>query len=423
MTQQPNPQITAGISGRTERDNQPAAVLCQICGAETIPGLDLGGQLVGDLILSRRQLNEPETFYPLQLHHCLECGLTQLSYIVDPTIVYKEFPFVSGTTQTATRHLQSLPPQLVKMAGLDKNSLAIDIGSNDGTLLKAYQPFGVPFLGVDPSGDPVRIANEQGIRTLHAFFDEETAAYIHHQYGQAQAITACGVFAHIADLTGVMKGVQRLLAPGGVFATDSQYWLDMAQRLHYDNMFHQHLRYYSMKPLIHLFNQYDMDVFDVERSEVYGGSIRVFSCHRGDFPISNRVTELLAQEEGARLYYPATYQQFSQQVEERRRKLFNSVYRYTAQGKKVIGIGAPAKAATVCNYCRLGPENIAYVTEINPLRIGMYLPGVHIPIVEEEFMFSDPEPADAAILFAWNYYDEIVPKLRQKGFQGDILQP
>lgn len=196
------------------------------------------------------------------------------------------------------------------------------------------------FLGVDPSGDPVRIANEQGLPTLHAFFNDETAGKIARKYGKADAITACGVFGHIADLAGMMTGAKRLLAPGGVFATDSQYWLDMVLRLHYDNIFHT---------------------------------------------------------------------------------LFNQVYELTSQGKTVVGLGAPAKASTICNYCRLGPERVRYVTEINPLRIGKFLPGVRIPIVDEERMFGD-QP-DAGILFAWNYYDEIVPKLRARGFRGEVLLP
>jgi SAM-dependent methyltransferase len=413
-----------GLTGRTGRANKRRAVRCQICGStNTKPGLDLGHQPVSDLILSEGELNRPETFYPMQLYHCLECGLTQLGYIVDPKIVYKNFPFVSGTTQTATRHLQSLPKQLVELQGLGPQSFAVDIGSNDGTLLKGYLPFGVRFLGIDPAGDPVRIANDQGLETLHAFFNEQTANDLLPRYGQADAITACGVFGHIADLAGLMNGVRKLLAPRGVFATDSQYWLDMIVRGHYDNMFHQHLRYYSMRPLIQLHRQYGMEVFDVERSDVYGGSIRVFACHTGDYPVSQRVRDLVSLEEHERLYDVGTYERFAGQVAERKRKLFDGVYRLVAQGKKVVGLGAPAKASTVCNYCRIGRDLVEYVTEVNPLRVGKYLPGVHIPIVDENDMFNDKRPADAGILFAWNYYDEIVPKLRQRGFTGEVLLP
>ena len=383
----------------------------------------MGHQPVGDLILSEAQLNEPEVLYPMQLFHCPECGLCQLGYTVDPAIVYKDFPFVSGTTQTATRHLQSVATQLIDRLNLDPRNFAVDIGSSDGTLLKAYVRTGVRFLGVDPAGEPVRIANEQGLPTLHAFFNEETAARILEEYGPVDALSAAGCFAHIADLAGVMKGAKALLAKGGIFATENQYWLAMVQQGHYDNVFHQHLRNYSLRPLIRLFADYDMDVFDVVRSEVYGGSIRVFSCHRGEHPIHQRVHDLLALELSQHLYEPATNQQFAQTTAERKHKLFHDVYTRVNSGRKVIGIGAPAKASTVCNYCRIGPELVEYITEVNPLRVGRYLPGVHIPIVEEAWMFRDPKPADAAILFSWNYYDEIVPKLRANGFAGEIICP
>jgi len=417
------PAPTPGLAGRTGAATDPRPVPCQICGTTTVPGLDLGHQPISDLILSAAELNEPETLYPLRLHHCPDCGLTQLGYIVDPAIVYRNFPFVSGTTRTATRHLQGLPRMLVQMLGLDKDDFAVDIGSNDGTLLEAYQPHGVRFLGVDPSGDPARIANERGIPTLHAFFDASTAAWIRERQGPAKAITACGVFAHVADLDGVMRGVEALLAPSGVFVSDNQYWLDMIDRGHYDNVFHQHLRYYSMKPLFRLFRGYGLEVFDVERSEVYGGSIRVFACRAGDHPVSPRVAAVVGQEGAARLYEPDTWREFAERIEDRRRALSDRVLGLVREGRTVIGIGAPAKAATVCNYCRLGPEHVRYVTEVNPLRIGFYLPGTHVPIVDEERMFTDDPAPDAGILFAWNYRDEIVPKLRGRGFVGEILLP
>jgi SAM-dependent methyltransferase len=424
VSSQPIPTLkTAALPGRTRRASRRRVVRCQICGAATEPGLDLGHQPVGDCILAEGELNLPETSYPMRLHHCPDCGLTQLGYIVNPRVVYKRFPFVSGTTRTATEHLQSLPTYLIELLGLGRDSFAVDIGSNDGTLLKAYLPAGVPFLGIDPSGDPVAIANEQGLKTLHAFFNEESAGYIEDSYGRADVITACGVFAHIADLAGVMKGVQRLLAPEGVFASDNQSWFDMVERGHYDNIFHQHLRYYAMQPLSRLFEQYGLEIFDVERSDIYGGSLRVFACRTGAFPISERAKELAALEQRAGLYEPATNARFEAQVRERRVALFDNVVERRRRGQRIIGIGAPAKASTVANYCRLGPELIEYITEVNPLRIDMYLPGMHIPIVEEERMFDPAEQADAGILFAWNYYDEIVPKLRSRGFEGDVITP
>lgn len=417
------PKKSKGLPARRGSGERVAAVRCKICGGKTYPGLDLGAQPVGDLILTRADLRKPETFYPMQLFHCMDCGLTQLGYIVNPAVVYKFFPFVSGTTQTATQHLQSIPAQLAELGGLGPSSFAVDIGSNDGTLLKAYRPLGVKTLGVDPSAIPVQIANAAGVPTLHAFFNEDTAKLVMKEHGQADAISAAGVFAHIADLSSVMRGIQVLMKPTGIFVSENQYWLDMVLTGHYDNMFHQHLRYYALRPLARLFAKYNLEIFDVRRSEVHGGSFRVFACFAGAHPIHARVGEVMAAEEQARLYDPATTTAWAQSIEKRRRELQDRVWNLVRAGKKVIGIGAPAKAATVCNYCRLGPEMIDYITEINPLRVGKFLPGAHIPIVDEELMFSDPHPADAAVLFAWNYYDETVPKLRARGWNGEVICP
>ncbi len=417
------PSTSKGLPARRNRGDRVPAVRCKICGGKTYAGLDLGAQPVGDLILTRADLGKPETFYPMQLFHCVDCGLTQLGYIVNPAVVYKFFPFVSGTTQTATKHLQTIPGQLAQMGGLGPQSFAVDIGSNDGTLLKAYRPFGVRTLGVDPSAIPVQIANEAGVMTLHAFFNEETAKLVAAEQGQADAISAAGVFAHIADLDSVMRGIQILMKPTGIFVSENQYWLDMVRTGHYDNMFHQHLRYYALRPLARLFARFNLEIFDVLRSEVHGGSFRVFACFAGAHPIHARVAQVMMEEEAARLYDPITTTEWALSIDARRRKLRERVWGLLQAGKKVIGIGAPAKASTVCNYCRLGPEMIDYITEINPLRVGKFLPGMHIPIVDEEQMFSDPRPPDAAILFAWNYFDETIPKLRKRGWKGQVICP
>lgn len=412
-----------GLPARRTTGERVPAVRCKLCGGKTYAGLDLGAQPAGGLILTRADLRKPETFYPLQLFHCLDCGLTQLGYVVNPAAVYKFLPFVRGTTQAATKHLQTIPEELAQMGGLGPQSFAVDIGSNDGTLLKAYQPFGVRTLGVEPSAIPARIANEAGVMTLHAFFNEETAKLVVLEQGQADAISAAGVFAHIADLDSVMRGIQILMKPAGMFVSEHHYWLDMVRTTHYDNIFHQHLRYFAIRPLARLFARFNLEIFDVLRSEVHGGSFRVFACFAGAHPIHARVAQVMMEEEAARLYDPITTTEWALSIDARRRNLRERVWALAQAGKKVIGIGAPATASTVCNFCRLGPEMIDYITEINPPLVGRFLPGVHIPIVEEEQMFSDPRPPDAAILFAWADYAEAIPKLRKRGWKGEVICP
>jgi len=417
------PSKRNGLPARRNLGVRPSAVRCKICGSKTYPGLDLGSQPVGDLMLTRADLRKPETIYPMQLFHCTDCGLTQLGYIVNPAVAYKCLPFVSGTTNAAAEHLQTIPGELVELGGLGPQSFAVDIGSNDGTLLKAYRPFGVRTLGVDPSAIPARIANEAGILTLHAFFNEESAKAVVAEHGKADAISAAGVLAHIADLDSVMGGIALLLKPTGIFVSENRYWLSMLQTGHYDNMFHQHLRYYAVRPLARLFERFGMELFDVTRSLAHGGSFRVFACFKGAYPIHERLELNRINEEDANLYDPETVMDWALHVDSRRRKLQDKLWELKREGKKVVGIGAPANASTVCNYCRLGPELLDYITEINPLRVGKFLPGTHIPIVDEEQMFTDPHPSDAGVLFAWNYSHETIPKLRERGWQGEVIVP
>lgn len=398
-------------------------IRCQACGSEDLhPGLDLGHQPATDLV-SSADLEGPETLYPTRLLLCLECGLCQLGYVVDPDVVWRDFSFVSGTTATATRHLQGLAADLGRRLDLDAESLAVDIGSNDGTLLAGYAPLGARVLGIDPAELPVRAALERDIPTWEARFDDRVAELIVAEHGRAAAVSAAGCFAHVADLDGLMTGVRRLLAPGGIFCSDNQYWLDVVRHGHYDNVYHQHLRYYSLRPLVRLHEAYGLEVFDVDRSNVHGGSIRVYACRVGDRAISPGVEELLAIEDEAGLHAPRALADFELATVERRRRLVDEVHARLREGQKVIGVGAAAKATTVCNYCSLGPHQVEYVTDVNPLRVGKHLAGAHIPIIDEELMLGDPEPPDAAILFAWNYRHEIAPKLRARGWDGDLIEP
>lgn len=401
----------------------PVARRCQICGcARLIAGLDLGHQPVADHLLTAAELDHPETFYPLQLFHCPDCGLCQLGYVTPPEVIYRNFTFVSGTTRTARAHLEGFAAEMTRRLALSESSFAVDIGSSDGTLLKGYAPARVKALGVEAAAYPAAQAEAAGLPTWHAFFNEATAGRICAEFGQADAITAAGVFGHVADLDSVMRGIQLLLKPGGLFAADSQYWLEIVAQTHYDNIFHEHLRHYSMKPLVRLLERYHLEIVDVERSAVYGGSFRIYASQAGRHLVAPSVPALLAEEERVRLHEPETWAAFAAAAQVKRDRLRAHVAALRQAGQTIVGIGAPAKASTVCNYCRLGRAEIDYLTEVNPARTGKFLPGVHVPIEPESRMFADSRPL-AGLLFAWNYYDEIVPKLRARGFAGDVICP
>jgi hypothetical protein len=286
--------------------------------------------------------------------------------------------------------------------------------------LENYLSHSIKVLGVDPS-EAAKLAKEKNVPTLPLFFNEENAKKISGEHGKASVITATNVFAHIKDLNSIMVGIKELLAEKGIFVEESHYIFDLIQKMEYDSIYAEHLRYYSLKPLIQLFENYGMSVFDAERISTHGGSLRVFACLKGAFPISENVSKILKEEEDFGLYDFETYKNFAEKVSVEKEKLVSLITKIKKEGHVIIGLGAPAKGNTLLNYCKFGTETIDYLAEMPNLKVGKYSPGMHIPVVDEKRMFED-QP-DYAILLAWNLKDFIVPKIKEKGFKGKIIVP
>jgi len=276
-------------------------------------------------------------------------------------------------------------------------------------------------LGVEAT-NIAKIANEAGIETVQAFFNEELAAKILESHGPAGSIAATNVFAHISELGSVMRGVSKLLMDGGVFVTESHYLLDLLETCQYDSIYHEHLRYYSLKSLIRLFDQYDFTVTDVERIGNYGGSIRAFACKGRGLPVSPSVGKLLAAEEAAGIYGTAVYDKFADQVRRVRRDLLALLVNARLEGRTVAGIGCPGRSSTLLNYTGVDPDLMPYIAEQSTsLKLGLFLPGMHIPIVDERRIFD--EQPDYAVMLSWHYAEPIVRKLREKGLRSKIVLP
>ncbi|KKW22266.1 MAG: hypothetical protein A2W52_01140 [Candidatus Taylorbacteria bacterium RIFCSPHIGHO2_02_49_25] len=392
---------------------------CFICNNTNLFAfLDLGQQPPSDAFLRREDLEKPEARFPLSLNFCEECGLVQLGHIVDPKVLFTEYVYTTGMNNSLRENFKMLVEKLVKRFKLGKNDFAIDIGSNDGTLLQNYAPFGVQTLGIDPSSASL-LAKEKGIPTLTAFFNEETASEVKKEYKTADVITATNVFAHVADLHSFLRGVKFLLAPSGVFVSESGYLLDMLETLGYDAIYHEHLRYYALHPLARLFAQYGMEIFDAERIPSHNGSIRVFAARKGAYPVAQSIGELLALEESAKLREKETLMQFAKRVHEHKHALRKLISDIRTSGKRAVGIGAPAKGNTLLNFCGFGVKEIEYLAEKSELKIGLFAPGSRIPVVAEERLFRD-QP-DYALLLSWNLSDELIPKLRNKGYRGKFI--
>jgi len=395
---------------------------CQVCGhapLETV--LTLGYMPPVNQMVPVGEVPRQQPWFPTTLLHCEKCELVQLGLAVDPVIIFPpEYPYTSGMTKVLRDNFAELYAESSKMLGLGKNDLIIDIGSNDGTLIGNFQKGGHRILGIEPT-DVAKIANERGIPTLQSYFSKEIAGKVKAKYGAAKVITAANCFAHIEDIHAIVEGILEMLAPDGVFISESHYLIGLLDRLQYDTIYHEHLRYYSVGSLAHLLRMHGLDVFHARPIPTHGGSIRVYAARRGTRPVQASVKQMLDAEprgEAMRKRLAA----FRNDVMLSKLRLHALVRDIKEKGGRICGISAPSRASTLVNYVGLDEAIVDYVCEIQgSLKIGKCMPGTLIPVVEESRMFAD-QP-DCAIIFSWHIADELAPKLRAKGYKGMLVTP
>ena len=396
-------------------------VKCGICSGEKLTNfLNLGNHPPPLNFITKEKVMENDETFPLEVFFCHSCGLVQLGEAVDPKIMFKEYLYTSGVSTAFRNHLELFVKKLVDRFSPDEEDLVIDIASNDGTLLQFFKNSGLRVLGIEPS-NIANIAKENGIQTVNDFFNETVAKQILETSGQAKIITITNAFAHIKDLDSVMKGVKALLKEDGIFVSESQYLVDIIEKLEYDTIYHEHLRYYCLKPLIQLFEKYNMEVFDCERISSHGGSIRVYAALKEKFTKSENVQKILEYEERLKLSSIETYQEFARKIYDNKTKLVSLLSKIKADGHKIVGISAPARSNTILNFCNINTENLEYIAEKSVLKIGKFTPGSHIPVVGDKQLVSD-QP-DFALLLSWHLSDSIIPKIRNDGFKGKIIIP
>jgi hypothetical protein len=396
---------------------------CQICASTNLQFvLDMGFSAPCDSLLTREQLSQPETTFPLRMYRCRDCGLVQIDHVVDPRhLFHREYPYRSGITETLRTNLHATAVRVVERCGVPKGSLAVDIGSNDGTVLQGFKNVGLNVLGVEPT-NIANIAVANGIPTLQEFFSQSVAKQIIAERGQAAVVTAANVFAHVNQLSGLLNGVRELLTDDGVFVTESHYMVDILETLQYDSIYHEHLRFYLLKPLQRLLDDHGFTLEHAERIPNYGGSIRVYARKGRKKPSSHELAELVACEERMGCYDDALYEAFARRTEESRRKLRSLIVRLNDEGQRVIGIGCPGRAITLLTYCGLGPDLLPYIAEQSTsLKLGLFTPGTHIPVVDEERMFR--EQPEYGLMLSWHYAAPIIKGLRQRGLRSRIIVP
>lgn len=398
---------------------------CQITGSTNLDlVLDLGHQPPCDTLVDAAGLDQPETSYPLRLFHCPDSGLAQLDYAVDGRLIYApSYPYRGGISWPLIQHHRGLAAEILKRLAPAADPLIVDIGSNDGTLLAQFKALGeARVLGVEPT-DVAKIAEaENKVETLQGFFTEKLAREIVAERGQAAVITTTSVFAHMATLGEVMRGICALLARDGMFVLETHYLLAVLLKNQFDTIYHEHLRTYSLKSLMALFPQYGLEVFDVELTERYGGDLRAYVGWAGVRPVGGNVKTVLDMEENAGLHQPATWVKFRERVLIERGRLMTFLHRARGEGKRVAGVSCPGRCSTLLNFYGIGPDLIEYLGELpTSLKLGKYLPGRHIPIVDNRRIREDPP--DILVLMAWHYGEQIVDRLRKEGVPSQIVAP
>jgi nucleoside-diphosphate-sugar epimerase/dTDP-4-dehydrorhamnose 3,5-epimerase-like enzyme/SAM-dependent methyltransferase len=390
---------------------------CRICGNENLKKvLSLGKSPLANNLLNKDDLDKDELF-PLDLMYCENCYLCQLSYVVPPEKMFKHYLFLTSTTETTRNHFEEMADMIKSNLNLKNNSLIVDIGSNDGTLLKYFKDRGMDVIGVEPAENVSKIANDIGIPTITGFWDEKTVGEIIRNKGKADLITATNVFAHVKDIKKVTENVKSLLKDDGIFIVEAQYLLDTIRGLTFDNIYHEHVSYFSILSLNEFFKRNDMEIFKVERFNVHGGSIRVFVQRKQGRQIKDGSVERFLNEERAfGLDKFFTYQNFAQNINEKREKVVKLLREIKNNGKHIAGYGSPAKATTSLNFYQIDKNYIDYIVEDNPLKYDKFVPGVKIPIKSREYLLENPP--DYIYVLAWNYIDEIIKNnmnLREKG--------
>ncbi len=381
---------------------------CRACGSpELVSILNLGMQPPANAFVKTEDFGSEEVF-PLELFFCRTCTLVQLLHIVSPELLFRNYLYVSSTSPVFKSHFESYA-SFIFSEYLKPGQLAVDIGSNDGILLKPLKESGARVLGVDPAVDIARRATLDGIPTLPHFFSPLIAGVVKKRLGTAQVITANNMFAHTDDMDVVLQGVLDLLAPGGVFIVEVAYIKDFLEQSLFDTVYHEHVSYYSVRSLSEMVQIRGFEIIDVIRVETHGGSLRVvMSPIRDGRKSSSSVNLFLKEEEKAGVGVESTYHEFAEKVLRNRADLINLLQNLKDQGKNIIGYGAPAKGNTLLNYCGIGMNLLDYIVDDSSFKQGLFTPGMHIPVVSFEKLVT--HPPDYVLILAWNFADAIIRK-------------
>lgn len=389
---------------------------CRSCGATDLSTvIDFGVTPLADRLLRSDQLDDPELTANLTLVFCNSCALAQIRETVDPEVLFfEEYPYFSSVSPSLLAHFAASAEAIMDRWELGPSSLVVEAASNDGYMLRNFVARGIPVLGIDPAQAPATAANEAGIPTMIEFFGLDLARRLRAEGRRADVFLANNVLAHVPDLNGFVAGIAELLQPRGVAVIEAPYVVDLVDHCEFDTIYHQHLCYFSVTALDALFRRHGLHLNDVQRTTIHGGSLRLFVQ-----PFEDRaavVDELLDMERTRGFDRIDAYQSFADRVADLRSKLLQILDPLRADGARIAGYGAAAKATTLLAYCGIGRDHLEYVCDLNAYKQGRYMGGNKLPIVPPDRLRSDPP--DYVLILAWNFAEEIMAQNRDFAERG-----
>lgn len=382
--------------------------LCRVSGEPLSEVVDFGLQPLGNGFVQSTDFSD-EYFYSMKAGFSEVSMMLQLIDQPAPEKMFHDhYAFYSSTSNHMTCHFKDFAEQVMRSKYLSTDPFIVELGCNDGIMLKNFASQGIRHLGIEPSLNVAKEANKHGVRTRSEFFSEDLAELIVNEEGQADAFLAANVMCHIPGILGVVKGIKRLLKPTGVVMFEDPYLGDVIDKISYDQIYDEHVFLFSALSIQHLFGLHGMQLIDVLPQKTHGGSMRYVLAHEGMYPVMPSVAELIAKEKAQGLDRLETYKIFEEKVQKSRKDLLSLLNDLKSKGKRVVGYGATSKSTTILNYCGIGPDLIEYISDTTPIKQGKFTPGMHIPVVTNDSFKNDPP--DCAVLFAWNHADEIISK-------------
>jgi SAM-dependent methyltransferase len=394
--------------------------LCRACGStrgELV--LDLGVQALANNLLRPEDLGKPEPRFPLRVFVCPDCWLLQITDLVPPVEMFTEYLYFSSYSDTMLRHARTAAEHHRAEQRLGADSFVVEVASNDGYLLQNFQRAGVPCLGIEPAANIAQVAREKGIETWTEFFGLKLAQRLGAERGRADLILGNNVFAHAPDINDFTAGLSELLATGGRTVLEFPYGVELVEKTEFDTIYHEHVFYFTLTPLVPLFRRHGLEIFHVERLPIHGGSLRLHAGHAGARPVRNSVGELLAEERAKGVDQTPFYQGFAEQVRRLKTDLLRQLAGLKQRGQTVAAYGASAKGSTLLNYCGLGQETLDFVADRSTHKQGRLTPGTHLPIVPPEELAK--RRPDHTLLLTWNFADEILEQQRAYRDRGGMF--